>query len=273
MESVCNASKEDSVQIAAQYIPSSCSELASSPPGYYQIRSPSSGEIVTVYCDTTRHCCNSTGAWMRVANLDTTDHTQQCPSAFKLKTDPKRVCVRFSSYFCKSIIFPVHGVQYSKVCGQVRGYQDGSTNAFGERSSYVTLSQNYVDGVSITTTYPRQHIWTFAAAHDESESDDKVCPCTKTDTTYTGQVPSFIGNDYFCDTGTEQAVENRRFYHEDPLWDGKGCGPTSSCCQFNSPHWFCKELPQPTTDNIAVRVCTQQSDEDVAIELIELYLQ
>ncbi len=276
VESVCNASKEDSLQVAAQYVPSSCSELASSPPGYYQIRSPSSGETVTVYCDTTRHCCNSTGGWMRVANLDTTDHTQQCPSGFRLKTDPKRVCVRTTDRSCTSITFPVHGVQYSKVCGQVRGYQVGSPDAFGHRQSSVTIDNNYVDGVSITHgALPRHHIWTFAAAHDERISDGKVCPCTKTDTTYTGHVPPFNGNDYFCETGTEQSAETGRFYPEDPLWDGKGCGPTSSCCQFNSPPWFCKELPQPTTDDIEVRVCANEAftNEDVAIELIELYLQ
>ena len=59
------------------------------------------------------------------------------------------------------------------------------------------------------------------------------------------------------------------------LMDGSGCGPTSSCCSFNSPPWFCKELPQPTTDDIEVRVCTDHGafDEDVTIEVLELYVQ
>ena len=43
---------------------------------------------------------------------------------------------------------------------------------------------------------PRQHIWTFAAVHDETSSGVGVCPCTKTDTPYTGAVPLFIGQDY-----------------------------------------------------------------------------
>ncbi len=263
------------LQVAVRYVPTSCSELASGPPGYYQIRIPSSGETVTVYCDTTTHCCNSMGGWMRVAYLDTTDPTQQCPSGFELKTDPKRVCVRTTDQSCTSIIFSVNEVQYSKVCGQVRGYQDGAPDAFGIWPAE-SIDDNYVDGVSITYgTSPRQHIWTFAAAFDETKSNKHACPCTKTDTDYTGRVPSFIGNDYFCETGTEQPAEYGMFYHEDPLWDGKGCGPTSSCCQFNSPPSFCKELPQPTTDDIEVRVCTDEvfANEDVAIELIELYLQ
>ena len=36
------------------------------------------------------------------------------------------------------------------------------------------------------------------------------------------------------------------FYIDDPLWDGEGCCSTSSCCEFNSPLWFCKSLPYPT---------------------------
>ncbi len=45
----------------------------------------------------------------------------------------------------------------------------------------------------------------------------------------------------FCETGSRQAWQNI-LYSEDPLWDGQGCGLTSSCCQFNSPPWFCKKL-------------------------------
>ena len=131
-----------------------------------------------------------------------------------------------------------------------------------------------MDGVSITHGHPRKHIWTFAAALDEQHANVNRCPCTKTDTTYTGVVPPFVGNDYFCDTGSRKYLQSR-FYPDDPLWDGSGCGPTSSCCSFNSPPWFCKELPQPTTDDIQVRVCTDQSasNEDVTIEVIELYVQ
>ena len=53
-----------------------------------------------------------------------------------------------------------------------------------------------------------------------------------------------------------------------------GCGGTSTCCQFNNPPWFCKQLPQPTTDDIELRLCANGSyfnDEDIAIEQVELY--
>ena len=153
----------------------------------------------------------------------------------------------------------------------MRAYQYGDTVALLLAIPYgygTTIDSNYVSGMSITHgESPRKHIWTFAAALDETRSNYNVCPCTKTDTPYTGRVPPFIGNDYFCDTGSREQYEGR-FYSEDPLWDGEGCGPTSSCCQFNSPPWFCKELPQPTTDDVEVRVCGT-----TPIELIELYVQ
>ena len=36
-------------------------------------------------------------------------------------------------------------------------------------------------------------------------------------------------------------------YSDDPLWDGAGCGDSSTCCQFNNPP---SSLPQATTDDV-----------------------
>ena len=62
---------------------------------------------------------------------------------------------------CSSVHYQTHGVNYTKVCGRVRGYHIGTLDGFLRRPS----SENYVDGVSLThgTTNNRQHIWTFAA--------------------------------------------------------------------------------------------------------------
>ena len=269
----------------------SCQYIAethpSTPSGYYWVRS-SNGSTVNVYCDMARHCCGSTGGWMRVAYLDMTDTSQQCPDGFRLITEPKRTCEQIDQSYCDSIFYPSRDIQYSKVCGRVRAYQYGSPVAFAPYyhgkvygSVYgglgTTIDSNYVGGMSITHgESPRKHIWTFEAAMRETLSDIHVCPCTKTDTPYRGHVPPFIGNNYFCDTGSREQWEGGRFYSEDPLWDGEGCGPTSSCCQFNSPPWFCKELPQPTTDDVEVRVCRfpdNYLNRDTPFELIELYIQ
>ena len=64
----------------------SCSHLhgAAHQSGYYWIKTVNvSREPVRVYCDMERACCGSTSnAWMRVANIDMTDFTQQCPDGF-----------------------------------------------------------------------------------------------------------------------------------------------------------------------------------------------
>ena len=51
--------------------------------GHYKIRS-SNGSAITAYCDMTRSCGDITGGWMKVADLDMTDNTTQCPDYFEL---------------------------------------------------------------------------------------------------------------------------------------------------------------------------------------------
>ena len=228
-----------------------------------------------------RNCsCSTTGGWTRVANLDMTDPSQQCPDGFRLvtrTTAPLRTCGR-PGPGCVSTTFPVHGIEYSHVCGRVIGYQFGTPDAFeayfDDRS--VTIDDVYLEGVSITHGQsPRQHIWTFAAAVDETRSQEWVCPCTRPDLPYTGVVPPFIGQDYFCETGSGNSFQYI-FYPDDPLWDGQGCGGTSTCCSFNNPPWFCKQLPQPTTDDIELRLCAGSSaiiDEDTPLEIVEMYIK
>ena len=107
-----------------------------------------------------------------------------------------------------------------------------------------------------------------------------IVTSVRTDTrhSWTYTTPSWVGNDYFCDSGNPgPGFIQHRAYSGDPLWDGKGCPSTSTCCQFNNPPWFCKQLPQAMTDSIEVRICSNnapsQEGEDILVELIELYIQ
>ena len=260
----------------------SCSEIlpVHSVSGEYWIQT--SNTPVQVYCDMNRTCCNSTGGWTRVANLDMTDPSQQCPTGFTLEnrtTAPLRTCAGPGAG-CVSTIFSSHGIEYSNVCGRVLGYQEGATTAFYPyyMNSSITIDDNYFAGVSLTHGQsPRQHIWSFAAAVDEDRTNFHIasCPCSRTDLTYDGSIPPFIGQDYFCETGARGIWETGRFYFEDPLWDGQGCGTISSCCSFNNPPWFCKQLPQPTTDNIELRLCyaTDSVRKDIPLEQAEIYIK
>ena len=121
----------------------SCSDIAAQsqalrPSGYYWIRS-SNGTAVQVYCDMDRVCgCNSTGGWTRVAYLNMTDPTQQCPSAWTQcysSSEPRRLCARSSRTGCDSVAYSTFGINYSHVCGRVIGYQSRAPDAFHNSGS------------------------------------------------------------------------------------------------------------------------------------------
>ena len=260
----------------------SCAALPpSSPSGYYWVRA-SNGSAVSVYCDMTRSCGGVTGGWMRVAELDMTNCNHQCPSGLIERNDlSKRTCVPVSTNDCSSVSIPMSN-GYSKVCGKIIAYQVGSPNTFaGTNDSHIRVTNidtNYVDGVSLTHGSPRSHIWTFAAGLDEYPGSFVYSNCPCTDTTQSSSAtppPEYVGDDYFCDTGSTDLYVNGNFYSDDPLWDGAGCGPLNACCSFNNPPWFYKELPQSTTDDIEMRVCKDQcpDNEDIAVELISIYVQ
>ena len=169
-------------------------------------------------------------------------------------------------------------MRYEKVCGKVIGYQYYQPYGFGPSRFTPGINQTYVDGVSLTHGSPRQHVWTFADVTDETEPvanhyPHVTCPCLHPALTFIGVIPGFVGEDYYCETGSRREVE-ARYYFDDPLWDGEGCEGENECCDRGGP-WFCKQLPQPTQDDIDMRVCTNNKRfvEDVVLEQIELYVQ
>ena len=218
---------------------------------------------------------------MRVANIDMTNTSQNCPSGLSLISSPKRVC-DITSTGCVSTEFDVHRVQYSHVCGRVIAYQKRVPIAF-YFSRFNSINNTYVFGVSLTHGQsPREHIWTFIGASDETSSDPTFkCPCINTNINPPPTVPSFIGNDYFCDTAFEidySSVPNFHLVHiSDPLWDGEGCGSTNTCCNDPqrkvNPPWFAKTLSSPTCDNIEMRLCRPATDGSTPFEIVEFYVQ
>ena len=226
--------------------------------------------------------CGGQGKWRKIAHLDMTDTQEECPPDLRLITLPKRACGRSTTSGCNSVVFPSKGIPYSRVCGKVVGYQRGQPNAFstGPVSGGSGLEDVYVDGISIThgPSGSRQHIWTFATAiYDYPRSflgPESLCPCSN-EQSWTFTIPDFIQNNYFCDSGNRGSEFSiSEVYTDDPLWDGAGCPDTSTCCEFNIPPWFCTTLDQATSDDIEMRVCTNQGPdtEDVDIEKIDIYV-
>ena len=260
----------------------SCSALPTScPSGYYWVRS-SNGSAVQVYCDMNRVCgCNDTGGWTRVAFLNMTDPNQQCPSGWTFQsrhTEPRRLCTLSGSVHdgCSSATFSTHSISYSHVCGRVLGYQFFG-NAFYPAflNESVTIDDYYVTGVSLThgPLGARQHIWTFATGRGENYTIPVyACPCANRPLTL-AHVPTFVENDFFCESGNPLANSVGGFYANDTLWDGQGCG-SPPCCELSYPPgvtapWFCKQLSQTTTDNIEARICGGYS----LVEFVELYIR
>ena len=228
------------------------------------------------------HICGGTGGWRHVVYLDMTDPHTTCPSGWNMTGYSKRTCGRISPGVrtCDSATFPVSGGEYSRVCGRIKAYQSGPTQGFYSyhNNEVTTIDGAYAGGVSVTHGTPRNHIWTFVAGTSEGDPTwTEVCPC---DVTHTIRIPPFVGNDYFCESGVNEAWSSRNnyiFHPNDTLWDGEDCLPSSTCCSQRNPPYFTKQLPTPTTDDIEARICMRERlykySINLAVELVELYVQ
>ena len=223
--------------------------------------------------------CGGLG-WRKVAFIDMTNTSQNCPQGLTLTSYSKRSCGRTHIYgqAWSSVTFPVGGGQYSRVCGRAKAYHYGLLHSFyGYNSHSRGINAQYVDGLSFTHGTPRTHIWTFAAGYYQGISGDTEhrnvrCSCNPGNTYGS---PPFVGNDYFCESGvsSRSAVGRNIFYPDDPLWDGQGCIHDNPCCSLNKPPWFKKTLPTPTTNDIEMRLCMNNDaySANIALEQMELY--
>ena len=246
-----------------------------SPSGYYNIAS-NNGSVHLVYCHM-ESLCNSTGGWMRIANLNMTEGGS-CPYGFRMYSEGGvHACGRpvTSSGSCVGTIFSSSGIKYSQVCGKVIGYQVGWTDAARRDDSSIknNIDTYYADGVSMTHGNPRKHVWSLMSG--ESDRRYSRCPCR-----HIGSSPasSLVGSDYYCESGHHgnSVPTVRVFYTSDRLWDGKDCGSSETgCCQRPLIPWFYKSIGYYTTDYIEMRICCDEGtdDEDVAVEQYELYVK
>ena len=276
-------------------LPTSCQEVKNkypnSPSGMYLLATANNGTINT-YCNM-KELCGSVG-WTRLAYLDMSDSTMNCPSGFRLyQSGSVRACGRPASIAgsCIPVQFPSNGMSYSQVCGRVTGYQWGLTDAVHSRVTNGQVEPNhndinsyYVDGVSITHGSPRQHVWTFMAGQLEASYlpnyEDGIfnCPCS-VGSTQNSTLPSFIGDDYFCESGNPR-TDGTILYTmltSDPLWDGKGCGILEgNCCTAHpSLPWFNKVLSGITNDYLELRLCGDRATslENSPISFYELFVK
>ena len=221
--------------------------------------------------------CNITSAnWRRIAYFDTTQG-DSCPTGLRTVTNTtssQTACGRTNtSGGCASVPIPVQ-VSYSQVCGIVKGYQDTSPDAFEPVSlGYNTIDTFYVDGVSITHGSPRKHLWTYANGVSELYGGGQYrCPCARSDPNDRTYVPTFVGENFYCESGYPGTGFQSRVAWEDPLWDGQNCvAPGNKCCERYG--WFHRNVSS-STDDIELRICAQNgiSNEDTLVNHYEFWV-
>ena len=212
---------------------------------------------------------------MRLMYFNMSEPGASCPTSLQQINTPAKLCGQLTAPGCSGANYPTESICYSKICGQARGYQYYSTDAF--RTSTNDINSYYVDGIVITYGNPLHHLWSYAAGlSDDGTHQGGVynCPCAK----YPGRAPpDFVGQDYYCESGITGHYQNhQRIALEDPLWDGDGCGPGNNCCNQTGMPWFYRTLPQEVDDGIEVHLCTDSdrtANEEIYAELLEIYVQ
>ena len=250
----------------------SCKDLTEcNATGYYLIQN-ATGVLNREYCNTKLRFLDGKPGWMRVAHLNMNDSSQHCPNGLKMLEGHRRCARNTVARGCTSVIYPTNGIAYSRVCGKIRAIQESHPAGFRPyiQRNTMTLEENYVDGISLTrgSAGSRKHIWTFATSYSDNNMQ---CSCSDSH-----KVPPFVGHDFFCETGSRAESEyNDITFEDDPLWDGEGCDSQADCCLFNKPPWFCKELPEPTTDDIEMRVCLNEHPiyGNILIEAVDVFVQ
>ena len=226
-----------------------------------------------VYCDMTLECGGEKG-WMRIAHVT---NGNSCPNGWKKITSPVAACRAPSDNAgCYSAHFTTYNVPYSRVCGMAVSYQKGTTDGFASlHYSARSIHGPYVDGISITYG-TRKHIWTYGIGHGDKvnyPSNHPVsCPCSQ----YPGKLPpSFVHDNYYCESGSLNSASVHTYYTNDPVWDGKGCSSKNSCCSEPNLPWFYRQIPLTAKKDIEARICRDEAfaNEGVLVQELQLYVQ
>ena len=263
----------------------SCSQYyevyPTAPSGYYNI-TLSNGSQVEIYCDMEGIHCDGEGGWTRVAFVNMSVPGSSCPPGLvQYNISNISLCWINDNYTgCNSAFFYTYGLNYTKVCGRVRGYQYGYPYAFYYNINNYNNFNSEIRTFGVTLTYgnnPRKHIWTYAGGYYEQGTNHDNCPCNN-GSQYMNYTIPFVGNDYYCESGTSTYIY-RKLYSNDPLWDGQDCpGDEATCCTSSKMPWFIKTLNETANDDIELNVC---GDDDyyfsivhgTPFDLVEFYIK
>ena len=222
---------------------SSCREIADKYPnrtmGSYLVKSHHLAPLVLVHCNLQTAFLSNDKGWTRVAYLNMTDAMQQCPYSFKeVIVNGKRLCGREDNPpGCSSVIFRTHGIAYEQVCGRVIKHRVRTPDAF-YRYPFACPNQ---------CTLNDPYLDGVSITHGHESCRQHIWSIASGIPVRCNIPPDFIGENYICSSHSV-AVQDET---------------------------FCTQLPELTSDDIEVRLCTDQglNDEDVPIEFVELYIR
>ena len=263
---------------------SSCSQLYDLHPtassGYYII-TLFNGSHVEMYCDMEGSHCDGEGGWTRVASVNMSIPGSSCPPGLvQYNISNISLCWINDNYTgCNSAFFSNCGLDYTKVCGRVRGYQYGNPHAFNCYINNANCFNSEIRTYGVTLTYgnnPRKHTWTYAGGYKEQGIDSRFCPCNN-GSPYMNYTIPFVGNDYYCESGNNIYIYDK-LYSNDPLWDGRDCpGDEAACCTSPKQPWFVKTLNEKVNDNIELIACGYDFGGNnfggTPFDLVELYIK
>ena len=218
-------------------------------------------------------CAGVGGEWRRIASFNISDG-DECPTGWNTSTHSGISFCRppSNNSGCYSTTFSTNELSYTRVCGRARGYQVSSTDGLDRQFNVGhTIDDAYADGLSITHGTPRQHIWTYVVGLIDARSIGS-CPCSPNGGT---NPPSFVGSNYYCESGAGNTFSYGTYYLSDPLWDGNGCSSGNGCCSNINLPWFQHQLNMMTQDDIEVRICRDEAfdNEEILIDILEIYIQ
>lgn len=193
--------------------------------GYFEVQTGAEN-LISVYCSAD-NICESKG-WTRAGMVNYSNPQQPCPAGMEPHDEPAflRTCkIQVGAAGSNSINVPTQGMSYRKVCGKVRAYQYASPDAFDPaHTGAKDIELAYMDGISVThgASGSRTHIFSLVA----SIRAGAQCPCAPGATNEDGSsiiVPSFIGNNLYCESGSTASGWSKTLYKDDVLWDGLIC--------------------------------------------------
>ncbi len=233
-------------------------------------------EDTTVFCrfDLATLATPNMNGWQLLTLFDMNDPDTICPSQLRFdEVRGMRHCRKNDGTTgCVSIFYP-HNRPIKRLYGRVHGYHSGTLDIEDDQFNR-GIDGTYIDGISLTYGQsPRRHIWSFISYLSAAFPN---CPCS---TNAVRTTPGYIGENYFCESGTSAAVVDPAVtFVDDPVWDGQNCESTQDpgCCTRgyrDNGEWFYREFEVPFVDDVELRLCTDEprSNEEIALVLAEIY--